>query len=318
MQAPVPVIYDTDLGEDIDDLYALYLALFHPAIDLLAVTTVHGDTQAKARLARKVLRLAGFPRIPVGAGIEMSDARTARGQKNPDPADAASYIKYVLPDDQEWGVAFPPAAEVITQALARATEPLAFIVEGAFSNVAAAIRSVGPEVEKVRCVAAMGGETQRVMNEYNVLCDPEAADSVLNSGVPVFLGTYDLTAQLRMTMQEVEDAFAGSQNPLHQVLLDCTELWWEKVRGGRKSGPVLYDLVPVFWLANSLLIETLATSVRVELDGRYTRGQTVRVCEERKSVLESECLDQDALMTEFMHVMCNAQPGQETALSNAR
>jgi len=318
MRASVPVIYDTDLGEDIDDLYALYLALFHPGIDVLAVTTVHGDTQAKARLARKVLRLAGFPRIPVGAGIEMSDARIARGQKNPDPANVASYIKYVVRDDQEWGATFPPAAEVIDQALARATEPLAFIVEGAFSNVAAAIRSGGPEVEKVRCVAAMAGETRRVMNEYNVLCDPEAADSVLNSGVPVFLGTYDLTAQLRMTMQEMEDAFAESQNPLHQVLLDCTRLWWEQVRGGCKSGPVLYDLVPVFWLTDNSLIDTLATSVRVELDGQYTRGQTVRVCEERKSVLESEYLDQDALMTEFMHIINDAQPGQQIALSNAR
>ena len=43
---PIRIIYDTDLGEDIDDLYALYLALFHPRIEVLAVTTVHGDTRS--------------------------------------------------------------------------------------------------------------------------------------------------------------------------------------------------------------------------------------------------------------------------------
>jgi inosine-uridine nucleoside N-ribohydrolase len=91
----IAVIYDTDLGEDIDDLYALYLALFHPRIRVLAVTTVHGDTQAKARLAAKVLRMAGRPDVPVGAGIGMSAERIRRKQIRPDPNEAASFVGYV-------------------------------------------------------------------------------------------------------------------------------------------------------------------------------------------------------------------------------
>ena len=78
------VIFDTDLGEDIDDLYALCLAVVHPQLDVQAITTVHGDTQAKARLAKKVLRLIGRPDIPVGAGISMSEARIARKQVLPE------------------------------------------------------------------------------------------------------------------------------------------------------------------------------------------------------------------------------------------
>lgn len=310
MQAPVPVVYDTDLGEDIDDLYALYLALFHPGIEVLAVTTVHGDTQAKARLVKKVLRLAGFSEIPVGAGIEMSQTRIARGQRLPNPADAASYIRYVVPNDQEWGVTSPSASEVIDRVLAAAGQPVAFIVEGAFSNVAAAMRTIGPKPGSIRCVAAMGGEMQRIMSEYNVLCDPEAADAVLNSGLPVFLGTHDLTAQVCMSMAEVQATFGVGDNPIHRVLRDCTELWWEKVRGGAKSGPVLYDVVPVFWLANPRSVQTRNASVRVELDGHYTRGQTVRVPDGHKNILESVSLDAGALRSRFTAILADAVQGR--------
>ncbi len=91
----IPVIYDTDLGEDIDDLYALYLALFHPGLEVIAVTTVHGDTRRKAQLASKVLRMAGHEDVPVGAGIGMSQERLERGQTEPDPGKTASFQVYV-------------------------------------------------------------------------------------------------------------------------------------------------------------------------------------------------------------------------------
>ena len=49
----------------------------------------------------------------------------------------------------------------------------------------------------------MGGETRRVMNEFNIPCDPEAA------GVPVFMGTFDVSAQLCLSMDEVEKHFGA-------------------------------------------------------------------------------------------------------------
>lgn len=66
---PIPVIFDTDAGTDIDDIWALALILAHPNLDLLGVTTVTGDTQARARLVAKMLRLAGRADVPVLAGM---------------------------------------------------------------------------------------------------------------------------------------------------------------------------------------------------------------------------------------------------------
>ncbi len=307
MKSPnaVPIVYDTDLGEDIDDLYALYLALFHPNVNLLAVTTVHGDTQAKARLARKVLRLAGHADIPVGAGIGMSQARIARGQTSPEPPKCAAFVKYVTEADPEWTLTFPSAAEVIAKTLAESPQPVALVGEGAYSNLAAAVTGADPSTrDKIRCLAVMGGETQAVMSEYNVVCDPEAADCVFNSGLPVLMATYHLTAKLRMTMDDVRRHFS-TPSPIHKVLLDCTELWGP--HRGRKEGPVLYDLVPIFWLADPSSVKSRRSAIRVELDGKYTRGQTVRVGKQEEGpVQESLDLDADGMVREFIELMRSA------------
>jgi purine nucleosidase len=302
----MPVIFDTDLGEDIDDLYALCLAILHPKLDIKAVTTVHGDTQMKARLARKVLRLAARPDIPVGAGIGMSQARVARGQVEPDPDwGKNSFIRYVVEDDEEWGATFPSAAQVISDAIKASLEPVAFVVEGAFSNVAQALIDLGASApEMIRAVAAMGGETHLAMSEYNVWCDPEAAEIVLNCGLPAFLGTYELTSRLVMTMAQVEEHFGSSNNPLHRVIRECTALW-EPCRGGR-PGPVLYDLVPVFWLANNNCVQTRQSEIHVEIDGKYTRGQTMRRPDSSNGrVLELTDLDSEQMMHEFLRILCS-------------
>src|SRR5215203_1266192 len=67
---PVPVLFDTDIGTDIDDAYALALILRSPEIELLGVTTVSGDAVARARLAAKLLAIEGgaAARVPVYAG----------------------------------------------------------------------------------------------------------------------------------------------------------------------------------------------------------------------------------------------------------
>ncbi len=302
----IPIIFDTDLGEDIDDLYALYMAILHPGFEVLAVTTVHGDTQAKARLAKKVLRMAGYTDIPIGAGIPMSQERIRRGQDHPDPAKAARFLSYVSETDPEWNQTFPQAEDVLHTVLEQAEE-FTLVVEGAFSNIAALLREMTvADRRKINCAAVMAGETQHVHNEYNVLCDPEAADYVFNSGIPVFMATYYLAQRLKMNMDDVKQYFGGSRYPAHQVLYDCTQMWF--VDQGWKLGPVLYDLVPLFWLLDETCVRTCQACVRVELDGQYTRGQTIRTPFGHGMVQESLDLDADAMVQSFIEIMLQADP----------
>ena len=61
---------DTDIGTDVDDALCLGLALAVPGVELIGITTVSGDTDCRARIARKLTRLAGQPQIPVVAGAQ--------------------------------------------------------------------------------------------------------------------------------------------------------------------------------------------------------------------------------------------------------
>jgi len=68
----LPLILDTDIGLDVDDAVALCFAALEPRIELRAVTTVNGDTQRRASVARALLRLCGREEVPVGAGASIS------------------------------------------------------------------------------------------------------------------------------------------------------------------------------------------------------------------------------------------------------
>lgn len=67
-RAPIRIILDTDIGTDIDDAWALGLAMTSPEFELLAVTITDGDTAARARVACKLLYTAGHTGVPVAVG----------------------------------------------------------------------------------------------------------------------------------------------------------------------------------------------------------------------------------------------------------
>ena len=81
--APIPVILDTDIGDDIDDTWALALALKSPELDVRLVVTDFGNTEQRAKLVARVLELAGRTDVPIGIGIKEND----------DPGPQAEWVK---------------------------------------------------------------------------------------------------------------------------------------------------------------------------------------------------------------------------------
>ena len=82
-RAPIPVILDTDIGDDIDDTWALVLVLKSPELDVKLVVTDFGNTEQRAKLVARVLELAGRTDIPIGIGIKEND----------DPGPQAEWVK---------------------------------------------------------------------------------------------------------------------------------------------------------------------------------------------------------------------------------
>src|SRR6266705_490137 len=66
---PEKVIIDTDIGDDIDDAFAIALALRSPELHILGISTTSGDTETRAKLLDRLLAEVGRPEIPVAAGV---------------------------------------------------------------------------------------------------------------------------------------------------------------------------------------------------------------------------------------------------------
>src|SRR5688572_7255395 len=173
-----PVIFDTDIGTDIDDAYALVALIRRPELELLGVTTVSGDAVARARLAAKLLSVAGgrWSSVPVHAGISTA----TQYMKQVEWADG--FASPSLHDDG--GVEFMRA-----QINARPGE-ITLIAVGELTNIAALLDSQPGIGRKVRAISLMGGSIYRGYApgskpepEWNIKSNAAAARTVFTSGV---------------------------------------------------------------------------------------------------------------------------------------
>lgn len=286
-----PVLFDTDAGTDIDDLYALALIVRHPGLELLGVTTVGPQSMRRARLVAKMLRLADRPDLPVFAGEENPLARPAPG------GGKLTHTDLVRAGDPEHDASYGDAVEHMLAMLSAADRPITIVGTGHWTNIAKVLREADARQRgRIECLALMGGEVHWLHREANVAKDPEAAELVLHSGLPIFLATWSVSRQLFFTMAEVERLTGPSDSPFVRALAEATRMWWGA--GMRhKPGPVCYDVLPVFWAGGERSgIRCIALkSPPVELAGEYTRGMLVvppftRLAAERTDAMSGEHL----------------------------
>ena len=268
------VIFDTDAGGDIDDLYALSLILKHPQLSLLGVTTVSADTQARARLIAKMLRLAGRRDIPVHAGIRLPAATAARGVEETAYKQYLTHLEIVEVGDPEYQQQYGNAVNFILDTLSQSREPITIIGTGPWTNIASVVqRATDEQKSRIASLALMGGEVHWLHPESNVLHDPEAAQYILQCGLPIFLATWSRSQLLKYSMEEVSRLIENSPSPYNLALEAATDMWWA-AGVEHKPGPVCFDVIPVFWAAGER--EQISCiqleSIPVELHGTLTRG----------------------------------------------
>jgi hypothetical protein len=149
-RAPVPVIFDTDIGTDIDDAYALAALIHRPDLQLLGVTTVSSDAVARARLAAKLLHVAGgeWARVPVYAGISTP----------------TQYMKQV-----EWATGFSAPSlhtsggvDFMKREIDARPGKVTLIAVGELTNVAALLDAEPGIAKKIRAISLMGGTSNQM------------------------------------------------------------------------------------------------------------------------------------------------------------
>ncbi len=219
------IIIDTDIGDDIDDAFALALAAAMPETELVGVTTVFRNTKMRAQLAQKLLETAGRTDVPVFAGERLpykEPFHVFEKDEGLPPEDARpcqweeSYGRFPVQEG---------AVEFLAEAVKRYKEELTIVAIGPLTNLARAIEKYPAAMRKTGSVVTMGGSFQKYASEWNILCDPEAAQIVYASGIPLYAVGLDVTLQCALENDLLEN-FRSSAKQTNKLLSLWLERWF--------------------------------------------------------------------------------------------
>ena len=253
----IPIVLDTDIGGDIDDAFALAMVIQDKQLDLKAVTTVTGDTQARARIAAKMLAQAGLASIPVAAG---------------DPESKPAF------DQAKWAEGFTSpslvsegAVDLLKDCIEREHGQLVIIAIGPLSNIAGLLKHYPEEKSRIHEIVLMGGSIAHGYTvgsgptpEYNIADNAAAAQVVFDSGVPIRMAPLDVTARLQLEQGDREKIFAR-HTPLTESLQALYLLWAQPT-------PTLHDPMAISLLTKPALCKSKRLRVKIENDGSTKAG----------------------------------------------
>ncbi|TFH86153.1 nucleoside hydrolase [Billgrantia azerbaijanica] len=297
-----PIIFDTDPG--VDDAQAIAIALRHPEIELLGLTTTYGnvDVATATRNALLLTQLAGRE-VPVaqGAAAPLVKARH--------PAPAHIHGANGLGDISLPEVTGRPdprsAAQFIIDTVNARPGEVTLVAVGPLGNLAAALQLDPALTGKVKRVVVMGGSVYEGGNvtpvaEANIFNDPDAAARVLTAGWPLTLVGLDVTH--RCVLDEAHMArIAAGQGELGRVLADSYAFYRDFYRHARGiDGCCPHDSCALAWLLRPELFTTAPGHLSVVTHGE-AEGQTLFAPEGRAFIaprwsqtpLAEACLEVD-------------------------
>jgi inosine-uridine nucleoside N-ribohydrolase len=246
----VPVVLDTDVGGDVDDAFALALAVASPELELLGVTTVGrgGDPdpfvphvrkdrdEDRAWLACRFLTQAGVKGVPVAAGADPQPKLPLDGQVQYRRHPAAVFSRTAKPVKED-------AADLMAR-LVKERDGVVIVALGPLTNVARLLKDHPDLKPRIARVVVMGGSVAvgydgnpKPEPEWNVKTDVAAAKAVFAAGVPLTVVPLDATATVRLE-KAARDRLFAARTPLTWQVQNLYELW-------DKETPVLFDPVAV-------------------------------------------------------------------------
>jgi purine nucleosidase len=271
---PQMVWVDTDIGDDIDDAFALGLILRSPELRVLGISTAFGETETRARLVDRFLAATSESAIPVTAGVhtETDNAMTQRAYAEGFPARA-----------------HPDGVAALLKEIKRHPGEITLIAIGPLFNVGAAIDRDPETFKKLKRVVMMGGSIRRGYDgqngelrppdaEWNIKCDPKDAAKLLAAGVAIFMAPLDST-QIHLDSAAREALFATG-NPLTDQL-SLLYHQWVAHSGNHSPTPTLFDPVAVAYTFRPDLCAMQPMRLEVDSKGftRKLEGRSnVEVC----------------------------------------
>lgn len=255
------MILDTDIGTDADDALALALAIRHPDVDLRAVTTVSGDAHRRARIARKLLLLAGRDDVEVAAGIGFAGGELGHEGEG------------ILEDGEEIEISERDGVDLLVEADEMVTI-------GPQTNLAAAVERGA----RIRRLTVMGGAfapivdlggTQPPSADHNLVCDGEASLRALNAAPPTLWVPLDVSVATYLTPGDVEHLHRGDE--LCRAVARMIDVWRVVLRRLTDGAyppdraVALHDPLAIACTVERSFVTVERLPVRVVRDGDHVR-----------------------------------------------
>jgi inosine-uridine nucleoside N-ribohydrolase len=289
----IPVILDTDIGFDVDDVWALAFLLMCPELDVKLITTTTGDTVYRARLVAKLLDVAGRQDIPIGIGIPLDES----------PRTHATWLgDYTLADYP--GPVIVDGIGALCDTITTSADPITLICIGPLPNIAAALAREPKIADNSRFVGMHGSlrvgyqGVPKPMREYNVKQHSLSCQAAFQAPWEKVITPLDTCGTVVLAGERFE-SLKRSNNPLTQAALANHYEWFEAVGDWpllqdldpQQQTSVLFDSVAIYLAISDSLLDMENLPITVTDDGKTLideTGDTIRCA--------TRWLDQDGFL----------------------
>ncbi|MFN7224136.1 MAG: nucleoside hydrolase [Paracoccaceae bacterium] len=276
---PRKIIIDTDPGQD--DAVAILLALASPEdVEVLGVTAVAGNVPLAltARNARIICELARKPETKVFAGCDRPLKRrlvTAEYVHGKTGLDGPQLADPTMPLQDQHGVDF-----LIETLRREPAHTVTLCALGPLTNLATAMQRAPDIIPRIQQIILMGGAYFEVGNvtpaaEFNIYVDPQAAEIVFKSGVPLVVMPLDVTHKVLTNRKRVESFRALGTEP-GRMVAEWTDFFerFDMQKYGSEGAP-LHDPCVIAYLIRPELFQGRHINVEIETGSDLTMGMTV-------------------------------------------
>lgn len=266
------IIIDTDPGHD--DAMAIMLAVKSGTFDILAITTVCGNSTIEntTRNARFILKTLNREDIPVFSGARKPLKRDLiqavvhgkNGLEGIDPTNSPDLTNN--------------AVEKIIALVKENPGEITLVTLGPLTNVALAIKKDPRTMKKVKEIVTMGGAINVAGNknrvaEFNIFVDPDAAKTVFEFPITKTIVPLDACNHVILTLKDFKQI---KNKNLREVLIKMIKPYIKNItKDVGIKGALMYDPLTVFYLLNKSACKRYMDNVQVETKGEITRGMTV-------------------------------------------
>src|SRR5437660_1368039 len=257
---PENIISATDIGDDVDDAFAVALALRSQELQILGITTTLGDTETRAKLLDRLLGEAGRPDIPVAAGTQTQTISLFTQRRY---AEGGHFAR----------ASHPKAMDFILDQIRRYPGQITLVAIGPLMNVGALIDKDPETFRQLRRVVLMGGSIERSYGdlgyakprgpeaEWNIKNDIPSAQKLFASGVPIFMMPLDST---QLKLDEVKRAILfKTGTPLTDALTLLYHQWGQET-------PTLFDVMTLAFIVDPNLCPVKPMRISIDDQG-FTR-----------------------------------------------